>query len=35
MRERAAGIGAVVDIHSAPDAGTRVILTVPQHAAAA
>jgi two-component system nitrate/nitrite sensor histidine kinase NarX len=35
MRERAAGIGAVVDIQSAPGEGTRVILTVPQHAAAA
>jgi two-component system nitrate/nitrite sensor histidine kinase NarX len=35
MHERAASIGAVVEIDSAPNTGTRVILTVPQHAAVA
>jgi len=35
MRERAARIGAAVDISSAPGRGTTVVLTVPQHAAVA
>jgi two-component system nitrate/nitrite sensor histidine kinase NarX len=34
MRERAAGIGAKVDVDSAPGEGTRVVVTLPEGAAA-
>jgi two-component system nitrate/nitrite sensor histidine kinase NarX len=34
MRERAERIGAAVDIASVPSAGTRVVITLPQHTAA-
>jgi two-component system nitrate/nitrite sensor histidine kinase NarX len=30
MRERAAGIGAQVDVDSAPGEGTRVVVTLPE-----
>jgi two-component system nitrate/nitrite sensor histidine kinase NarX len=33
MRERAASIGAQVEVHSAPGAGTRVVLRLPERAA--